>query len=318
MKGKHHIIVENRKLRYEFDIKRNITVIRGDSATGKTTLIEMLTQYQIYGDDSGVNIVSDCPLIVANNSDWEFRVKNSPGAIIFMDEGNSAVVTEQFAKCVKSADAYFVLITRDKLANLPYSIDEIYGIRTSEKYAGLKQVYHELYNLYGDWKSVKATNDKLVIVEDSNSGYEFYTELYKPNNETKVISAEGKSNIQKLVRQAKDNNILVVADGAAFGSEIEGNMELLNNGYKIGFYLPESFEWVVLNSNIIEDGEVAEILHSPENYIDSQKYMSWERYFTDLLIAKTKDGYLRYNKSVLNKNYLKGNVFSAIKKSLPI
>lgn len=318
MKGKHHIIVENRKLRYEFDVKRNITVIRGDSATGKTTLIEMLNQYQVYGEDSGIRVVSDCPLIVANNSDWEIKVTNNPGAVIFMDEGNSAVVTEQFAKCVKSADAYFVLITRDKLANLPYSIEEIYGIRTSEKYAGLKQVYHELYNLYGDWKSVKDANDKLVIVEDSNSGYEFYHALFEDSKEAKVISAEGKSNIQKLVRQSKEGNVLVVADGAAFGSEIEGNMELLNSGCKIGFYLPESFEWVILNANVIEDNEVAEILLNPENYINSQAYFSWERYFTDLLISKTQDSYLRYNKSNLNQNYLKGAVFAAIKKSLPI
>ncbi len=38
MKGKYHVVVQNNRLRYEFDIKRNITIIRGDSATGKTTL----------------------------------------------------------------------------------------------------------------------------------------------------------------------------------------------------------------------------------------------------------------------------------------
>ena len=42
MKGIHHIIVSNGNLKYEFDIKRNITILKGDSATGKTTLIEMI------------------------------------------------------------------------------------------------------------------------------------------------------------------------------------------------------------------------------------------------------------------------------------
>ena len=37
MKGKHHIIIESARLKYEFDIRRNITIIQGDSATGKTT-----------------------------------------------------------------------------------------------------------------------------------------------------------------------------------------------------------------------------------------------------------------------------------------
>ena len=36
MKGKYRITVENKRLRYEFEIKRNITVIRGDRDVYKT------------------------------------------------------------------------------------------------------------------------------------------------------------------------------------------------------------------------------------------------------------------------------------------
>lgn len=39
MKGNYHIVVQNNRLRYELDVKRNITLICGDSATGKTTLL---------------------------------------------------------------------------------------------------------------------------------------------------------------------------------------------------------------------------------------------------------------------------------------
>lgn len=45
MKGKHKIVVKNNRLHYEFEIKRNITIIKGDSATGKTTLINMIRQF---------------------------------------------------------------------------------------------------------------------------------------------------------------------------------------------------------------------------------------------------------------------------------
>lgn len=44
MRGKHKVIVQNNRLHYEFELKRNITIIRGDSATGKTTLINMIRQ----------------------------------------------------------------------------------------------------------------------------------------------------------------------------------------------------------------------------------------------------------------------------------
>lgn len=42
MHGSHHLIVQSAHLKYEFDIKRNITIIKGDSATGKTTLVNII------------------------------------------------------------------------------------------------------------------------------------------------------------------------------------------------------------------------------------------------------------------------------------
>jgi hypothetical protein len=35
MIGKHHVIIETSGLKYSFEIQRNITIIQGDSATGK-------------------------------------------------------------------------------------------------------------------------------------------------------------------------------------------------------------------------------------------------------------------------------------------
>ena len=51
MKGKYRIIVENKKIRYDFEVKRNITIIKGDSATGKTTLADMIAEYEENGAD---------------------------------------------------------------------------------------------------------------------------------------------------------------------------------------------------------------------------------------------------------------------------
>jgi predicted ATPase len=42
LKGKHLVTIGNNFLRYQFEIRRNITIIKGDSATGKTTLIDMV------------------------------------------------------------------------------------------------------------------------------------------------------------------------------------------------------------------------------------------------------------------------------------
>lgn len=57
MTGKHKIIVKNNRLYYELEIEEKITIIRGDSATGKTTLIDMIWQARHYEDSSGIELI---------------------------------------------------------------------------------------------------------------------------------------------------------------------------------------------------------------------------------------------------------------------
>ncbi len=45
MKGKHRVSIYTKRLRFDFELRRNITIIRGDSATGKTTLVDMVQEY---------------------------------------------------------------------------------------------------------------------------------------------------------------------------------------------------------------------------------------------------------------------------------
>ena len=40
MKGSYSITVQNKRIRYDFQIRRNITVIRGNSANGKSSIFE--------------------------------------------------------------------------------------------------------------------------------------------------------------------------------------------------------------------------------------------------------------------------------------
>ena len=69
-------------------------------------------------------------------------------------------------------------------------------------------------------------------------------------------------------------------------------------------YLPESFEWLLLASKVVNDKEIEEILKSPSDHIESETYFSWEQFFTELLVTKTKDTVAKYNKKKLNKYYL--------------
>ena len=45
MKGSYWFKAKSKKVLFEFSIRRNITIIKGDSATGKTTLLRILYEY---------------------------------------------------------------------------------------------------------------------------------------------------------------------------------------------------------------------------------------------------------------------------------
>lgn len=48
------------------------------------------------------------------------------------------------------------------------------------------------------------------------------------------------------------------------------------------------------------------------SFTESKEYLSWERFFTAVLIEMTKDSYLAYKKKNLNSAYLTDTVRKAI------
>lgn len=181
MKGKYKVIVRNNKLHYEFEIKRNITIIQGDSATGKTTLINMLRQAENLGESSGVDVLSNVPCRILEGVSWKLILQNTAGTIFFIDEENAFINTEEFAAEVRGSDNYFVLITRENLYNLPYSVEEIYGLYASGRYQNTKKIYQQMYRIYSDIQELPI-KPELFIVEDSNSGYEFFKAVSDERN----------------------------------------------------------------------------------------------------------------------------------------
>ena len=302
MKGSYHIIVQNNRIKFEFDIRRNITIIRGDSATGKTTLMELIETYDRLGEESGIAISCSRKCKTLNNSNWEDVISNNSEAIIFIDEDTKVIKTQDFAKKIKSSDNYYVIITRENLPNLPYSVQEIYGIHTTGKYADVRQTYNSFYRLYQVDTEIKNRKAELMIVEDSNAGYEFYKNI--SSDDITCISAGGKTKIKRIVKENHGKNILVIADGAAFGSEISELFLYMQSNPEVKLYLPESFEWIILSSGLIDGNKIADIVKNTENYVESKEYFSWEQFFTKILVDETKDSYLKYNKKRLNKAYL--------------
>lgn len=148
MKGKYKVSVENNRLHYEFEIKQNITIIRGDSATGKTILVNMLRQEQKFGASSGIDLICEVPCKILEGENWKLILENAADTIFFIDNGNAFINTEEFAEAVKKSNNYFVLITRENLHNLPESVDEIYGLHCFGKYRDTRKMYNQLYRIF--------------------------------------------------------------------------------------------------------------------------------------------------------------------------
>ena len=315
MKGKHRITIQNKRMRYDFEIKRNITIIRGDSATGKTALVDMVREYYENGIESGIELQCSKTCVVLEGRNWQVQLASFKDRIVFIDEANEFVSSKDFASDIQKTDNYYIIVTRESLSALPYSANEIYGIKNSGKYGSLKQTYNELYQLYGGEASAKGVKPDMLITEDSNSGFQFFDAICK-EHQLSCISAKGKSNIFSYLTKQETGKVLVIADGAAFGSEMEKMMRLLEIRDDIVLYLPESFEWLVLKSGIIHDGEIPLILGAPYDYLESSAYLSWERYFTELLVKKTEGTYLQYGKRVLNRVYMQTAITNKILRAM--
>ena len=304
MKGSYWFKAKSKKVLFEFSIRRNITIIKGDSATGKTTLLRILYEYLRIGRQSGYAVSTNAL----------YPLKNT---VIFIEENNEFVFTKEFASYVKESGNYFVFVTRAPLKMLPYSIHEIYEIITDGKRTDIKESYHEFKEIYSNYPIIENNKIQNVVTEDSNSGYQFWMHAFKNSN---VTSSNGNGNLIKCVKELGLGDTLVIADGAAFGSLIETCISSfqIQTERRISLWLPESFEYLILKSGILKSEKLIQILDNIPEYVECEKYESWEKFFTEILITLTADGVEKYSKNILNSYYLQDWVVDKIKEQLPI
>ena len=243
MIGKHQLIVRSRALEFNLIIERNITFIRGDSATGKTTLINNLATFKSNGKDSGIEVKLDVPFeAFPNDSPMRIEdIKYIHDSIIFIDERRAIVKSKEFAEVVINSSNYFVIITRDQLKCLPYSIKSI------KKLVTIKD--GEIYKILFESDIIKSSKGKIVpyeiIAEDSKSGRMFFEKVFNcrfNDITTNGNIANNNSNILPRLASTQSDNILVIVDGAAFGPYIHEVQQFIKRvDRNIVIWCPESF-----------------------------------------------------------------------------
>ena len=303
MTGKYDIEVYTNRIHYKLTVRRNITILQGDSATGKSELIRMIGDFNSRKESSGITLKCEKKCTVLTEEDWEERLGSFSNRIVFIDEGNYFLRTKEFARCLHGSDNYFVIVTRDDLYELPYSISEIYGFREdrdSQKYRNPKPVYNEMYQLY-ELQLTHSFSPCKVLVEDSNSGYEFFQAAFSCD----CCSLHGKGNVKSGLLKERNavQPVLTIVDGAAFGPEMRSCMEIIRSANEnLVLYAPESFEYLLLSAKIVDVPD--DIIYETYLFADSKQYMSWEEYYTSILTELTKNTPFAYTKRKLNPAWI--------------
>lgn len=292
MVTKHAITVQSgRGIQYKFEIRRKYTVIRGDSATGKTTLVNLIEDAAIR---KTATLSCDCPCAVLPELNWELNLSALTGTIVFIDENHPALAQGRLlASLMAQSDNCYIIISRDKMSWIPYSYQEIYEIKTSGKYHFLTPVYEKM--------DIFKENPHFVT-EDEGSGLQYYQKWYGG----RVHTSQGNSNLSKYAL----SNTTLIGDGAAIGPY----MYDLMLGHA-DLYLPESFEWLLLHSPVFEGNkEIEQLLNHPEQYIGTE-FQSWEEFFAKYLIQITSGKEYQYSKRNLNPCYIEQCCYKEMPKS---
>lgn len=295
MTGKYDVVIENLKVKYEFTVKRKYTKIQGDSATGKTVMVSMIREpYTKIKCD--VDIIAPLPLT------WKDDIKDVHNKIIVFDEDCSGIGSREFYKILRDSDNYFILITRNKLSDFPYSIDEIYLLKAETRYNALNKAY----TLNTFINCIKHNTDTFykstIMTEDSNFGYTFFK---KSLPECTVLPGNGKDNLLGELQRASRiyNEFTLIVDGVGYGSAIDDMLDWISsNRYNktIHLVMPESFEYLLLYAVLPNNYKY--LLTKTYDYCNKE---SWEKFYTAVLAEYgNRNHRLAYSKSELNDTYL--------------
>lgn len=308
MRGRHRVKIYTKRISYEFEIRRKYTILRGFSASGKSELCRVISE-------KGKTVECDLKIAVLRSDiDYKVLLHSTQNTIYLVDESFDDIDTQDFATSMKNSNNYFVLITRKYLQNVPYSVKEIYHLEAGEVVNGhTTNVFSNIFKTNID----SNFNPQLIITEDSNSGFDFFSNAVSSD----CIPAYGKSRVEGHIRSSllKYDRVYAIVDGAAFGSEIESIMELIMSYPEkdIRVYSPESFEYLLLLLCGVNADKL--VLEETYNYCNEEffdknfpnycyskieTFESWERFYKAYLSALTQnDKEKEYGKSKLKPYY---------------
>lgn len=304
--------VNNKRFKCSITLNSKTTVIVGDSGKGKTAFakklanrfqdVEISEDYDIALVDNNMfsSILKRADRIRGDKSLKEFWSiqSNLPilHSVIIIDD-EDFIKSDEFKLLFQlSYDNYFIFMNRSKLVSIQFGVTDIYEMHQNNE-------YHELLPVYTEQCSNVVDEPDIILVEDSGSGYTFFSKLCKNKLVLNSSSDDGncvsgKDNIinvlYRLASKYKYNKILLLVDYDAFGNNILDIISLIQQKQlNVYFYFKyKSFEYLLLKTKLINDDGL-------DDYVSKEflKFDTRERIYTKRLMDITKDTEFKYSKS---------------------
>lgn len=282
--------LSTRKISYDLELERRVTIIRGSSATGKTYLTKLLRDSASKASD--VEISCEKPVIVVSSIPARISLwaKTYAGYLVVLDEDFTYTgFASEFYKVLQDNDCWILQITRDDTLSLELecSVTSVKTIHTSGKYRTLVNAM-----------SVRPVNrrpDK-IWTEDTDSGFYFFKRIFDSTESVKV----GKSWLNRKKYYDLVGSLLSF-DCAVLGPLLANVYPLYEQGV-FDIINTDSFERLLLTSSAFDkDRGVHDILADPQLYgANDKQYYSWESFFEKKLVeAMLRNHMGTYHKSEL-------------------
>ncbi len=285
-----NISIIDEELSYTMELIHKVTIIQDLSASGKTTLIDTINEYNL--GSSYIKIKSNFECQVINTNIWEPIVTNTSNMIYFIDEDIISIINSDFYEKIRKTNNYYVIINRSSDIGFDLSVDQIYRFETNNGEHKLVRKFNpeELIGKY-----VKS-NMETVLSEDSKSGLDMWKDIFN----LPCTTTNGNRGVIKKVLQ--NNNHILIFDTLGFGRYINNLVTVVDKNSKNTILLGiPSLEYLIVISNILKLN-----CHELSNIESNLKIegISREQFYFRYLVQLTKNNpKLRYSKKKLNEGY---------------
>lgn len=255
--------ISTNKVVYDLVLERTISVIRGDSGTGKSYMCELVHILNQDPDTFGLSVESELPTIKVNEQPTEEWCLSNKDSVIFIDEDVKIKGVDKIIRLLRRNGCWVVYISRKNSIriDLGCATSCVYKIESSGKVRSLKKLIEFV---------VVRNRTYTLCTEDSNSGNQFFSQFGRA-----VETLGGSGNLNKAKLDVVSGRILI-ADLAVLGIPMLDKMPAYIRG-DFDIIPMESFEQFLLSANLFDSVEgIKDVRNNPE-------YYSWERYFTDKL-----------------------------------